>query len=135
MAYVAMFEGTGNINYLNAVMDRINEVLKIRDDTRKIQDAVRGRVLPAWSSTKYTGGKPYAWIVHAGMITYPIARCAYLIRRDPKLRKQYGTTADEYIAAVEETVRAFRYAWRENSAKDEGWFYGDYIDRKLPFNM
>jgi len=68
MAYLAMFEGTGEARCLERAMERIDEVLKVRDDRRKIEDEVRGRVLPAWCSTKYTKGKPYAWIVHAGLV-------------------------------------------------------------------
>jgi len=135
MAYVAMYEGSGDVAYLDAVMGRFEEILKIRDDKRKVKDKIRGRIVPAWSSTKHTGGKRYAWIVHAGMITYPIARCAYLIRRDPKLKRRYGTRADRYVKAVEETVHAFDKAWRENKSKKEGWYHGDYLKKGLPLNM
>ncbi len=135
MAYVAMFEGTGDVRYLDAVVDRIDQVLKIRDDKRALKDEVRARVLPAWSSTRYTQGTPYAWIVHAGMITYPIARCAYVVRRDARLRDRFGARADEYVEAVEETVQAFEHAWREDEAKREGWYHGDTLKRGLPLNM
>ena len=135
MAFVAMFEGTGNTNYLLSALNRIDEVLKIRDDRRKIKDEIRGRILPAWSSTKYTKGKPYVWIVHAGMITYPIARCAYLIRCDPVLQKQYGAKADRYVLSLKETIQAFDYAWREDLHKQEGWYHGDYLNRDIPLNQ
>ena len=135
MAYLAMFEGTGEARCLERAMERIDEVLKVRDDRRKIEDEVRGRVLPAWTSTKYTKGKPYAWIVHAGMVTYPMARCACLIRRDPNLRKRHEAKAAEYVKRVEETVKAFQPAWREDTKKREGWYHGDYLSKGLPLNM
>lgn len=134
-AYVAMYEASGDAAYLEKAMGRFDVVLKIRDDKREVTDEIRGRIVPAWTSAGYTGGKQYSWIVHAGMVTYPIARCAYLIRRDPKLQERHGTRADGYVEAVEETVHAFEEAWRENEGKKEGWYHGDYIKRGLPFNQ
>jgi len=135
LPYVSMFEGTGDTRYLESVMVRCDEVLKIRDDRRGIVDEIRGRVVPAWSSTNYTKGKAYSWIVHAGMITFPIARCAYLIQRDPELREAYGDKAARYIEALEETVQGFDDAWREDAVSGEGWYHGDYLERGLPLNQ
>ena len=135
LGYVAMYEATGEVVYLEEAMGRFDEVLRIRDDKRNVTDEVRGRIVPAWSSTGYTKGKTYAWIVHAGMVTYPMARCAYLVRRDPNLQQRYGTKADGYVEAVKQTVGAFDSAWRENALKSEGWYHGDYLNRVLPFNQ
>jgi hypothetical protein len=135
MAYVAMYEASGDVEYLEKVMGRFDEIIKIRDDKKMVKDEIRGRILPAWCSTKYTGGKEYAWIVHAGMITYPITRFAYLILRDSELKEHYGEKARGYVAAIEETVHAFDDAWREDRSKNEGWYYGDYLEKGLPLNQ
>ncbi len=135
MAYVSLFEGTGDVLFLVKAMERMDWVLSVRDDKRRIRDEIRKRVMPAWCSKKYTKGRNYAWIVHAGMITYPMARLVFLVRRDPALRGKYGSKADLYAAAVEETVRAFNGDWREDRAKGEGWYFCDYLKRELPLNM
>ena len=135
MAYVSMFEGSHDVAYLMKVMDRCDQIFKIRDDRRAVEDEIRRRIVPAWSSTAYTGGKQYAWIVHAGMITYPAARCAYLIRRDPELAQRFGPRADGYVVAVEQTVNAFEDSWREDSKGSEGWYHGAYLDKGLPLNQ
>ena len=93
MAYISMYEASGDVVYLERAVGRFEEIIKIRDDKKGVKDEIRGRILPAWCSTKYTGGKEYAWIVHAGMITYPIARFAYLILRDSELKEHYGEKA------------------------------------------
>ena len=69
MGYVAMLEATGDTRYLDALVQRIDAVLMARDDVSNTTDTIRNRIAPAWSSTKYTED-PYAWIVHAGMITF-----------------------------------------------------------------
>ena len=102
MALTTMFEATGDSSYLDKALRRIEVVLKRRDDARGVTDELRHRSLAAWSSLKYTKGSPYAWIVHAGMISYPIARWVYLVRRDPVLSRQYAQKAEQYLQAMEE---------------------------------
>jgi len=135
MAYVSMYEATRNAEHLNKAMHRLNEVLSARDDNRRLKDEFRGKVLPAWSSTKYTKGKRYCWIVHAGMLTYPMARFAYLVKRDPALQREFGEAASVYARAVEQTVRAFEHAWRQGPGENEGHYHGVYTDESLPLNM
>jgi hypothetical protein len=134
MAYVAMYESSGDIAYLKRAVERIDEVLKMRDDKRAIKDEIRGKVVPAWSSIRYTKGKAYAWIGQAGMITYPVARCAYLLMGDQRPDKSLRAKAVSYVRAIEETVLAYDTSWREDKEKAEGWYYSDYVRRRLPFS-
>jgi len=135
MAYLAMWEGTGETAYLDRFLTHCDRVLAARDDRHDVTDEIRGKVMPSWSTTKYTRGKRYAWIVHAGMITYPMARWAWLIRRDPAMRKRYADKAREYVKAVAETVAAFDDAWREGPNDGEGHYLGRYLKRALPLNQ
>ena len=135
MGYVAMYEGTGNTEYFYKAMLRFDEVLNIRDDKRQVKDELRERVLPAWSTSLYTEGKRYAWVANSGMIIYPIARWAYLVKRDVRLQERYGTIAEGYIKAVKETVASFDEDWREDAIKNEGYYYDRYLKRDIPFNQ
>ncbi|MEM7300008.1 MAG: hypothetical protein AAF468_02905 [Pseudomonadota bacterium] len=44
-------------------------------------DALRGRVVNGWTSAKYEGKRPHVWAVHNGMVGYPLARFAYVVRK------------------------------------------------------
>ena len=135
MSCVAMFEATRDRAYLDQAIARCDAVLAVRDDRRGLSDEIRGKVMPAWSSLKYTKGKRYTWIVHAGMLTQPMARIACLVRRDPDLYAEYGATADRYLEAVAETVHAFDADWRDGPVEGEGFYYGEYKRTGLPLNM
>jgi hypothetical protein len=135
MAYVAMYEATGEHAYLDEAALRIDAVLERRDDARGCRDEIRDRVSAAWSSTKYTNGRAYAWIVHAGMITYPIARWAYLVRRDSSSNRDRTERAGRYVAAVRETIDAFDGSWREGPGRGEGHYRGEFLGRPLPLNQ
>jgi len=131
MTQLAAYEGTGNVRFLHHAIQDIDYVLRLRDDRRGIRDHVRGRVMPSWCSVIYTEGRPYCFVTHAGMITFPIARCANLIRRSEDLNRRFGNKANEYTAAVAETVAAFENDWREG-----GYYVEPYYDpdEPLPFN-
>jgi len=134
-SYVAMYEGTGKTSYLEELVRRGDRVLAFRDDRRKVQDVVRERVMPSWSTGKYSDGKRYAWIVHAGMITYPLARFAWLVKSRPELGKAFGAKAAAYEKDVIETVKAFDKYWKEGPGKGEGFYWGLVLGKALPLNQ
>ena len=74
-----MYEGTGDPRYLRRVKEHFDAILANRDDRHNVKDQVRNKVMPLWSTTRYSRPKRYSWIVHAGMITFPIARWVYLV--------------------------------------------------------
>ena len=135
LSYVTMYEAFRDIAYLDKAMERIDQVFKVRADRTATRDLIRERVLCAWNSTRYTQGQSYAWLVHAGMITYPAARAAYLIRQDPGMEEKYVAKARDYIRYIEEVIHAFDSSWREDNEKNEGWYYEDYLKHGAPFNM
>jgi len=135
MAYVAMYEGTGNEKYLRRVIEHVDHILTNRDDKRNIRDEIREKVMASWSTKKYTKDKQYCWLVHAGMITYPVARFVYLVKKTPSLQKEFANKAKEYEKTVIETVNAFDENWRDGPAEGEGYYFGRYLGRALPLNQ
>ena len=125
MAYVAMYEGTGNEKYLRRVIEHFDHILTNRDDKRNIRDEIREKVMASWSTKKYTKDKQYCWLVHAGMITYPVARFVYLAKKTSGLQKEFANKAKEYEKSVIETVNAFDEDWRER-----GRLFFDLMFRK-----
>ena len=135
MAYLAMWEGTGEAKYLDRFLEHTDRVLANRDDRRKVTDQVRKKVMPSWSTGRYSGGKRYAWVVHAGMITYPMARWVYLAKRDGALRKTHADRIARYEKDLAETVAAFDGSWRDGPGDGEGHYYGQYLRKRLPLNQ
>jgi hypothetical protein len=138
MAYLAMFEGTGERQYLDRLLEHVEHIMGQRGDRLGLVDEIRGRTMPAWTTTGYSEGKPYAWLVHAGMIAYPMARCAYLLERDPQLAQQYAPVIQRLLTDVAETLHAFDEDWRDGPGQgpnSEGYYYCPYLQRDLPFNM
>ena len=44
------------------------------------------------------------WMVHEGMITFPLARLAAFVREDPRLQIRYGPAADRYVRFIEDHI-------------------------------
>jgi len=123
LAYVSYAESTGDRTFLVRAMEHIDRILANRDDRHKRRDMIRNRILPAWSTSRYTGGRRYTWIVHVGLITYPIARWIYLVKSDPALFKQYGRKALAYEKELARTLAAFDDDWRRGKRNGEGYYW------------
>ena len=106
-----------------------------RDDRNGRRDEIRQRVLPAWSSERYSKGQRYTWAVHTGMIAAPLARFAAIVRSDPTLRARWGTEADRLLRVAEEAVAPFDEDFRSGPGPDEGHLVCPYLKKPLPLNM
>lgn len=135
MGYMAMFRASRDTHYLDVVYQYILNMLKNRDDVLCLEDQIRGKILPAWSSDHYTQGKNYCWIVHNGMITYPIMVWAGAVKSDTGLHERYLDKANYLILKVKETVDAFNPDWRQDGDPNEGYFFGAFYDKPLPLNQ
>ncbi|NLF09634.1 MAG: hypothetical protein GX594_16885 [Pirellulaceae bacterium] len=134
MGFVSMYEAIGQTAYLDRLVTHFDAVLSNRDDQLGVADEIRGCVMPAWSSTKYTAGANHAWLVHAGMITDPAARFVYLVNSTPSLQAAYASKAGEYEKAIRETVDAYDGEWRTEG--DEGWYQNVHAETDdSPYNM
>jgi len=77
-----MTRATGDSKYLAANLRCIRAALAARDD-RTGTKLFDGRVAPAWSSDGYRKGGQALFMVHTGMIVYPMLDAADLARRMP----------------------------------------------------
>lgn len=108
---------------------------RARDDRHGRRDEIRQRVLPAWSSARYSKGRRFTWAVHTGMIAAPLARFAAIVRSDNTLRTRWGQDADRLLRVAREAVAAFDEDYRPGPGPDEGHVYCPYLAKPLPLNM
>lgn len=134
-ALIEMLAVTGQTRYADAFVKLADWVAAARDDRHGLKDEIRGKVLPAWSSTKYTEGKRYVWAVHTGMIAAPLARFAAVVQSRPELEDRYDEAAARFLKIAEEAVAAHEDQYRAGPGPDEGYLYGLYTRTHLPLNM
>ena len=135
LGYQAMYEGTGDQRYLKRLLEHIRRILANRGDRLGLRDEVRGKTMPAWLTSHYTEGKQHAFLVHAGMITYPMARLAFVLRRDPQLASQHGPVIEKILADVAQTVKAYEPEYRDGPGEGEGYYYCPGLRRDMPYNQ
>lgn len=101
-SYAEMFRATGNKRYLDKLYDHIESVMKNRDDLRKQLD-YKGDLVPAWGTNRFTKeGKWKHFVVHTGMITFPMLEFVQLVREHRIER--LSDKADIVLACVREAV-------------------------------
>jgi hypothetical protein len=134
-AYAEMLDATHEPRYAERFIQLADGVLAQRDDRRNVTDAYRDRVVPAWSSTRYTKDKRYAWAVHTGMLTFPMARFASVVLNTPTLRMRFGTEARRILDAARESVTVHDVDWRDGPNDDEGYMVCLHLKKLLPLNQ
>jgi hypothetical protein len=133
---VAAYEATGDTLFLSRLCAHADTIFSIRDDFRGIRDDFRGRIMPAWSSSRYTNNRNHAWLVHAGMVTFPLARFVYLARREPTLREPFGMRAGHILNRLRETAVCFEDVWVDGPKPGEGYYRLETGENgPLPFNQ
>lgn len=130
-----VLEATRDPGYADRFVRLADWALAARDDRHGRRDEVRGRVVKAWSSTKYTEGRRYAWAVHTGMIVAPLAQFAAVVRRDPALASKYAHYAERFLDAARESVAVHEDEYREGPAPDEGHLWILATNTRAPLNM
>jgi hypothetical protein len=144
MSLAAMFRATGDPVYLERLAHHGDGVLAQRDDRRAVAD-YRGVSGACWRNLHYQDGdEPYCYAVHSGMIAYPLAEFARLVR-DHGLGDRalpgggtLGARAADYTAAARETAAFHDDQWRP----DEGSYVfradASFFDKPgsvVPLNM
>jgi hypothetical protein len=133
-AVLDVYKATRDPWFLDKVVEHVDLVLAKRDDKRGKTDLIRGRVMPGWGCENYTDGKWHVWLVHSGMITYPIATFCRIINEDRSLHAKYKLKEDEYRAAVIEVVDSYDGDWDEKHRYYVGR-YGEENGTCLAFNQ
>lgn len=108
-SYLYMYETTHDRYYLNKFVVHADGVLSWRDNLKGYKD-YKGQSLPGWSTI--SNGKKMHFPVE-GMITYPMAKFAYMVYKDSDL-VSYKSTADRYIKAVKKSIKIFDNTWVDN---------------------
>lgn len=157
LAYTVMYNASKDIYYLKKLIDHADVVLSNRDDAIGLLD-YRGITSAGWRSKKYTSTVDstyyYSFIVHSGMITFPIIRFVDIVHRDSTLLVLMTTDgitflekANNYLKKVEETIAYHDDQWINGPGETEGYYvyrsdaeflkYSKYIDpgKHLPFNQ
>jgi len=107
MSLVEMYKATRDTFFLDKLAEHANAVIAHRDDllSPQLMDTVRGKVMPAWGSTAY--GPRSVYLVHTGMIAYPIAAFVRIILEDSTLHARYKPSADYFLARIRETIDCY----------------------------
>ncbi len=139
-AYAAEFRATGDPHWLDKLADHAWHVLQQRDDYRGVTE-YDGSSGPCWRATKYSpAGQGYCWVVHSGMIAWPMVEFVVLVGEHPELADRVafdgvstlGQMADLFLAAVEETVAWHDPQWHLGPAPNQGFYAGDPNATFLP---
>lgn len=132
MGYAAMFRGTSDPAYLMSLADHAQSVLAQRDSVLGLKDYA-GKSRPCWQATKYSAnGKGYCWVVHTGMITYPMADLVYLVNQSSALAalpfkagKTLGQVATQVLSDLKQSVATHDFQWKNGPKTGEGYYQGD----------
>ncbi len=143
MSLAAMFRATGSPEYLARLIWHADGVLAQRDDRRGVTD-YRGISAACWRDLHYQPhDEPYCYVVHSGMIAYPMVELARLVRaaglEDEHAYdgQTFGEKAEAYVTAAEQTVAAHDdqfnpagyYVFRPDAS------FLTYAGRDVPFNQ
>ncbi len=143
MSLAAMFRATGDPDYLSDLARHGDAALAARDDHRGVSD-YRGVSSACWRNLHYQpADQPYCYVVHSGMIAYPLVELARLVaafglQGEPAHDGQtLGDKAAAYVAAAEQTVAYHADQWREDGYfvfRPDATFLG-YPGVDLPLNQ
>ena len=143
MSLAAMFRATKSPEMLDRLAQHADAALAQRDDARGVSD-YRGVSAACWQNTHYQPSEqPYCYVVHSGMIGYPIAEFARLVS-EAGLEDEvaydgvtFGQKATVYTQAAREIVAAHEDQW-----VDDGYYvfrpdasFLDYAGVDLPLNQ
>jgi len=119
-AYLDMFEATRNAKYLASFVRHADRVVGNTDLKRGITD-YGGRSVVGWNSTHYSrNGERLVWLVHSGMITYPLARFAWLV--DNCMVVSYRSQALTYTDVAKSALAVFEKNWNYDASTGRGYY-------------
>jgi len=129
MALNVLYEATHDTRYVARQADLVERVLATRDSdlasaggADRYVDYQRGRVLHSWGTSHYTAGKHTCWLVHAGMLLYPMAEYVRLVRAGGDRTRPWLRRAEGIVPALEETIAEFGAEWRDGPQPGQGYY-------------
>ncbi|MGB7157982.1 MAG: hypothetical protein WBD40_07935 [Tepidisphaeraceae bacterium] len=116
-----MARATGDAKYLAANLRCIQAALAVRDDRTglKLYD---GRVAAAWSSDGYRKGEQALFMVHTGMIVYPMLDAVHVARTMPTVPEPLLRDLEQTIAPALESLAIHDDAWRDGPGEGEAHY-------------
>ncbi len=99
MSYMAMFRATGDTRFLRKLITHSKNIINQRDDNQGRVD-YRGVSAATWIDINQIP-EPYAWVVHSGMITYPMADFVNLVMRTDTLKNKMSAEGKRFLEEAE----------------------------------
>lgn len=121
MAYNLMFLATGKERYAAAMARTTRAVINARDD-KMGYELFWGPVAPVWSSSRYDDRGRAAYLVHTGIINYPMLRFAVILKDDPELADRLGVDPDELVAECRKSIEFHERQWVQGPGEYEGYY-------------
>jgi hypothetical protein len=116
-----MYEATKDKGYLEKFVRQAERVAGATDRARG-RRITEGPPRRGWSSTKYSrNGEPLVFIVHSGMILYPIGPFGEMALGEPGL-VGYREAARRFLTLAEDAVAEFDDAWKSDPETGEGTY-------------
>ena len=120
-AYIDMYEVTKDIKYIQKIISQADKLIANTDQARNLRD-YRGNSVLGWGATTYSlNNIRVVYLVHTGMITYPLVKFAMLVEYDKNLRS-YRQKASEYKKFSTEALSFFDPEWKFNQDNGEGFY-------------
>jgi hypothetical protein len=117
-----MFRVTRDSKYLDANLRCAQAVLAVRDDHTGTKN-FRGQALLAWSTSAYTG-KRTVFLVHTGMIIYPMLDAIYLAKTSPEVSAETKAELEKLLPTALQSLHLHDSQWRDGPGADEGRYVG-----------
>lgn len=122
-AYLDMYEATRDDKYLDKFVIHVDRIIANTDVNRGVSD-YKGRSAVGWSATIYSkNGERIIWLVHTGMITYPLVRFALIVQTDNVIT--YKNKAEYFMQISEEALSFFDRNWVQDDKLGEGYYQFD----------
>ncbi len=120
-AYLDMYETTKNHKYLEKFVIQADRVIANTDKNRNVED-YKGRFVVGWGATRYSPSNlRVIYLVHTGMITYPMVQFALMVKNDSNLDK-FLDQANAYVQFTEEALSVFDEDWMFNENTGVGYY-------------
>lgn len=116
-----MARHTKDPKYLAANLRLIRAALAIRDD-RTGTKLFDGRVVPAWSSDGYRKGEQALFMVHTGMIVYPMLDAVHAARQIAAVPDDVRRELEKTVTPALESLACHDDAWRDGPGEGEGHY-------------
>ncbi len=139
-AAVIAYEESGEERFLDLLVSSYDIILENRDSDLGKIDALRGRALDAWGTSKpwrresHPEGMWINVITLAGRITYPVSMFCKIVVDDEKLHPKFLKKAEYYLDSIEKALGEFSDDFRIMPRTGEGYYWNPILETVEPLN-